>query len=98
MTRVGTARPGVPAIVGLWTYKWSEKSGTMATMQYTSGGLSQFSLPMQTFKGRYKLQADELTMEFEGKPPAKRKIKFNGFERCERYILVSCNIRQSGGG
>jgi hypothetical protein len=72
MTRVGTAKPGVPPIIGLWTFK--HYTGEMATMQYTSGGLAQLNVPMKTSKGRYKLQAQGLTMEFEGQPSSKRKI------------------------
>lgn len=77
MARVGTAKQGVPAIVGLWTYKYG-KTDIMATCQYTSGGLGQLSVPMATDKGRYKLQTNELTMECEGRPSSKRKILLSG--------------------
>lgn len=75
-TRVGTAKPGVPQIVGLWTFK--HYTGVMATMQYTSGGSGQLSVPMKTSKGRYKLQNQKLTMEFAGRPTSNRKIQLSG--------------------
>jgi len=76
MTRVGTAKPGVTPIVGLWTYK--HYTGVMATVQFTRGGLEQLSVPMTVASGRYKLQTGELTMEIEGQPPSKRKIVLSG--------------------
>jgi hypothetical protein len=78
MTRVGTARPGVSAIVGLWTYKYSKKSDILATMQYTTNGLAQLSVPILPLKGIYKLQTNELTVQFDGKPPSKTKILLSG--------------------
>lgn len=75
-TRVGPAKPGVPQIVGLWTFK--HYTGVMATMQYRSGGWGQLSVPMKTLKGRYKLQTQELTMEFDGQPTSNRKIQLSG--------------------
>jgi hypothetical protein len=74
MKRVGTAKPGAPAIVGVWTYK--HYVGTMAMMQYTSGGLAQLSVPMQTSVGRYKILNNELTIEFEGHHLTSTKRKF----------------------
>ena len=74
-TRVGPAKPGVPQIVGLWTFK--HYTGVMATMQYTSGGSGQLSVPMKTLKGRYKIQIQELTMEFDGQPTSNRKIQLS---------------------
>lgn len=78
MTRMGTAKPGTPAIVGVWTYK--HYAGTMAMMQYTSSGLAQLSVPMQTSVGRYKLLTNELTMEFagQGQKSSKRKFLLSG--------------------
>lgn len=75
-TRIGVAKPGAPPIAGLWTFK--HYTGGIATMHYRSGGLGQLCVPMKTFKGHYKLQAQELTMEFEGQPTSKRKIEFSG--------------------
>jgi hypothetical protein len=74
-TRIGIAKPGSPPITGLWTFK--HYTGGMATMQYRSGGLGQLCVPMQTLIGRYKLQAQELTMEFDGQPAANRKIQLS---------------------
>jgi hypothetical protein len=73
MRRVGSAKPHEPAIFGLWTYK--HYTGATATLQYTSGGLAQLSVPMRTSVGRYKLQTNELTMEFQGQPLASSKRK-----------------------
>jgi hypothetical protein len=85
MTRIGAAKPGAPAIVGLWTYEWNKKPdkhgrtlGIMATIQYGSDGRAQFILPMLTNNGRFKLQSNELTMELEGQPPERRKILVSG--------------------
>jgi hypothetical protein len=75
-TRVGTAKPGTSPIIGVWTFK--HYTGEMATMQYGSGGLGQLSVPIKTVNGRYKLQADELVMEFDGQPTSKRKIQLSG--------------------
>jgi hypothetical protein len=84
MTRVGAAKLGAASIVGLWSLK--HYTGTMATMEYTSGGLAQLSVPFMTLKGRYKLQTEELTMEFEGQPSSKQKILLAG-ERCDQGEL-----------
>jgi hypothetical protein len=75
-TRVGTAKPGAPPIVGAWTFK--HYTDATATMQYTSSGLGQLSVPIKTLKGRYKLQAQELMMEFDGQPISRRKIQLSG--------------------
>ena len=75
-TRVGTAKPGAAPIVGVWAFK--HYTGEMATMQYTSSGLAQLSVPVTTLKGRYKLLAQELTMEFDGQPTSNRKIQLSG--------------------
>jgi hypothetical protein len=75
-TRVGTAKAGAPPIVGVWTFK--HYTGKMATMQYTSNGLAQLSVPTKTLKGHYKLLAQELTMEFDGQPTSNRKIQLSG--------------------
>jgi len=76
MTR--TTIPDVKAhpIVGLWSFK--HYTGGTATMQYTSGGLAQLSVPFVSLQGRYKLQGQELHIEFEGKPSVKRKIRLEG--------------------
>ena len=75
-TRVGTAKPGAPPIVGVWSFK--HYTGEMATMQYTSSGFAQLSVPMKTLKGHYKLLAQELTMEFDGQPISNRTIQLSG--------------------
>jgi hypothetical protein len=75
-TRIGAAKSGAPSIAGLWTFK--HYTGGMATIEYRSGGLGQLCVPMMTLKGRYKLQGQELRMEFEGKPTSDRKIQLSG--------------------
>jgi hypothetical protein len=75
-TRIGVSKPGAPPSDGLWTFK--HYTGGMATMQYRTGGLGQLCVPMKTFQGRYKLQAQELTMDFEGQPTSNRKIQLSG--------------------
>jgi|ERR1035441_3280960 hypothetical protein len=75
-TRVGTAKPSVPPIVGVWSFK--HYTGEMATMQYTSSSLAQLSVPMKTLKGQYKLLAQVLTMLFDGQPISNRTVQLSG--------------------
>jgi len=73
MKRVGLPRAGVNPIVGIWTYK--HYTGGMATMEYTSAGLPQLSVPFDTEKFRYTLNQGEITLVPEGGPPYRRKIR-----------------------
>jgi hypothetical protein len=75
-SRVGKAKPGSAAIVGVWSFK--HYTGVMSTWQYTTGGLAQLSVPMQTVKGHYKLANGELTVEMEGQPAVTRKVILSG--------------------
>ncbi|MES2995763.1 MAG: hypothetical protein V4733_03035 [Verrucomicrobiota bacterium] len=64
-TRVGAAKPGTNPIVGLWKFK--HDTGAVATVQYTSGGTGQLSVPMTTETGQYKVHGKIVTLEFKGR-------------------------------
>jgi hypothetical protein len=73
MTRIGGS---AASIAGHWTYEFT--AGTMAQLQYATNGTGQLCVPMQSHKGRYKLDGDVLTMEFPGEPSYARKIVLAG--------------------
>jgi hypothetical protein len=75
-TRIGTPKPGAPAIVGIWSFQ--HYTGRPARMEYTSKGLLQLSVPFQSVTGTYRLQGDLLTTEVPKHPPTKRKIQIAG--------------------
>ena len=74
-TRVGAAQDGAPRIVGVWAFK--HQTGPMAQIRYTQAGAGFLSIPMKTIKGRYRLKADTLTMEFKGQAPLSGKIRLD---------------------
>ena len=95
MKRVGLLRAGVNSIVGIWTYK--HYTGGMATMEYTSTGLAQLSVPFDTEKFRYTLNQEEITLISGGSAPYRRKIRIEndlliflpeGDNKEARYIRV----------
>jgi hypothetical protein len=95
MKRIGSQRQGVNPIVGIWTYK--HYTGSMATMEFTSTGLAQLSVPFETQKGRYTFKEQELIIDTEGKPTYRRKIQIEndtliflseGSKKEERYTRV----------
>jgi hypothetical protein len=95
MKRIGSARVGLDPIVGIWTYK--HYTGGMATMEFTSTGLAQLSVPFETQKGRYTFKQQELIIDTEGKPTYRRKIRIEndtliflpeGDKKEERYTRV----------
>lgn len=71
--RVGKAIEGAPPLVGLWTFM--SENGAPATYQYTRGGLALLSVPKKVFRGHYKLENRDLTIEMEGAPAAKWKVQ-----------------------
>jgi hypothetical protein len=70
-TRVGQPKPGANPIVGVWSFK--HYTGVPATWQYTTSGLAQLDVPMQTMKGHYEFRDDELTVDIDGQPSTTRK-------------------------
>jgi len=76
MTRISIPDVNSPPIVGVWSFK--HYGGGMATIQYTTSGLAQLSVPFVSLKGRYKIQGQELDIEFEGNLSVKRKIRLEG--------------------
>ena len=82
-TRVGEVIPGVPPIVGIWSFRsnYTPDVGPdrpLATVRYAADGRGLLSIPFIAPKGRYKLQGQELIMEFTGKPSFKRRILLAG--------------------
>ena len=95
MKRIGSPRQGVDPIVGIWTFK--HYTGGMATMEYTSTGLAQLSVPFETQKGIYTYKEQKLIIDTEGKPTYRRKIRIEndtlmflqeGNNKEERYTRV----------
>jgi hypothetical protein len=95
MTRSAVTIAKAHPIVGIWSYK--HYTGGMATMQYTTKGLAQLSVPFDTLSGAYKVQGQELQIDFDGKPSSKRKIYLegnsliflpNGPKKQEKYLRV----------
>lgn len=76
MSRSAVTTAKAHPIVSIWSYK--HYTGGMATMQYTTKGLAQLSVPFDTLSGAYKVQGQELQIDFDGKPSLKRKIHLEG--------------------
>jgi hypothetical protein len=73
MKRVGSPRSGADPIVGIWTYK--HYTGGMATMEFTSSGLAQLSVPFETGKFLYSLNGKEIIITSESIPSYRRKAR-----------------------
>ena len=73
MKRVGSPRAGADPIVGIWTYK--HYTGGIATMEFTSSGLAQLSVPFEVEKYLYTLSGQEIIITAEGTPSYRRKIR-----------------------
>jgi hypothetical protein len=80
MKRVGSPRAGVDPIVGTWTYK--HYTGDMATMEFTSTGLAQLSVPFEVEKYLYTMSDQDIIITSEGMPSYKRTL------RRENNILI----------
>jgi hypothetical protein len=80
MKRVGSPRAGVNPIVGIWTYE--HYTGVMATMEFTSSGLAQLSVPFETEKFHYSLNGKEIIITTESIP------SYRGRARLEKDILI----------
>jgi hypothetical protein len=76
MTRSAVTTANAHTIVGIWSYK--HYTGGMATMQYTTKGLAQLSVPFDALSGAYKVQGQDLQINFNGKPSLRRKIHLEG--------------------
>ena len=76
MERIGVPKKEAASIVGIWSFK--HDSGVMATMEYTTTGLAQLSVPFNSEEGLFKLQTEELAVEFKGRAPIKRTIHLQG--------------------
>ncbi|MFN5178334.1 hypothetical protein [Limnohabitans sp.] len=76
MNRVGNAISNAVPLVGIWEFK--HYTGAMATMQYTTTGLAQLSVPFQNTKGKYRLRSNELIIMLDGQSDATKKIQLNG--------------------
>jgi hypothetical protein len=50
----------------------------MATMQYTTKGLAQLSVPFDFLSGKYKVNGQVLHIEFDGMPALERKFRLEG--------------------
>ncbi len=95
MKRVGLPQSGTNSIIGIWTYK--HYTGGMATMEYTSTGLAQLSVPFEIEKGHYTFKQQEIIIDVEGNPSYRRKIRLKndsliflpeGDKKEERYTRV----------
>ena len=96
MKRVGSPRPGVNPVVGIWTYK--HYTGGMATMEFTSSGLAQLSVPFETEKFLYTINGKEIVITSERTPSYKAKVRrdkdtlifsADGDEKEKRYTRVA---------
>ena len=58
MTRVGKPVPGVPLIVGTWTY--THATGATAYERFTSNGEMVLLVEMQGFEGTYVVRPDRV--------------------------------------
>jgi hypothetical protein len=73
MTRTAVTAANAHPIVGIWSFK--HYTGGMATMQYTTTGLAQLSVPFDSLRGRFKRQGEVLQIDFDGMPSFKRKFR-----------------------
>jgi hypothetical protein len=96
MKRVGTPRAGADPLVGIWSYK--HYTGGMATMEFTSTGLAQLSVPFEVEKYLYTLSGQEIIITSENTPSYKRKLRLendslifpaDGDEKEKRYTRVA---------
>jgi hypothetical protein len=96
MKRVGPPRTGANPIVGIWTYK--HYTGVMATMEFTSTGLAQLSVPFEVEKYLYAMNGQEINITSEGTPSYRRKLRLEndtlifpaeGDEKEKRYTRVA---------
>lgn len=76
MTRSATTATNAHPIVGIWSFK--HYTGGMATMQYTTKGLAQLSVPFDSAKGKYIVQGRSLQIDFDGIPSIKREFRLVG--------------------
>jgi hypothetical protein len=76
MTRSSITVANVHPIVGIWSFK--HYTGGMATMQYTTKGLAQLSVPFDSAKGKYKVQGRSLQIDFDGMPSITREFRLEG--------------------
>jgi hypothetical protein len=96
MKRVGSPRVGADSIIGIWTYK--HYTGGMATMEFTSSGLAQISVPFEVEKFLYTLSGQEIIITAESMPSYKRTMRLDndtlifpaeGDEKEKRYTRVA---------
>jgi len=76
MTRTAVTAANAHPIVGIWSYK--HYTGGMATMQYTTKGLAQLSVPFDSLSGKYKVKDQVLHIEFDGMQALERKFQLKG--------------------
>ncbi|MBK5276085.1 MAG: hypothetical protein JJE30_13670 [Desulfuromonadales bacterium] len=76
MTRTAVTAANAHPIVGIWSYK--HYTGGMATMQYTTKGLAQLSVPFDSLSGKYKVKDQVLHIEFDGMSALERKFRLEG--------------------
>ena len=76
MKRIGPSRPGTQPIIGVWQFM--HYTGVPATWQYTTNGLAQLSVPMQTSRGRYTVSGSNLVLAMDRKSPTEFRIELRG--------------------
>jgi hypothetical protein len=60
-------------MVGLWMYEW--EAGMPAYVELTPDGRHLFRLPLATHRGRYRLQARTLTIQWDGGEAIPRSVQ-----------------------
>ncbi|NVN92646.1 MAG: hypothetical protein HXX11_18905 [Desulfuromonadales bacterium] len=76
MTRSTITATNAHPVVGVWSFK--HYAGGMATMQYTTNGLAQLSVPFDTVKGKFAVQGQSLQIDFDGMPSVTREFRLEG--------------------
>jgi hypothetical protein len=76
MTRSAITAANANPIVGIWSFK--HYTGGMATMQYTTQGLVQLSVPFYSENGTYKVQGQVLHIDLGSGPSLNRNFRLEG--------------------
>jgi hypothetical protein len=76
MTRVGAPYGDAHPIIGDWSF--THYTGQPAWARYARTGITQLTVPFQTFKGTYRVADGMMHIQFAGIPPIALTIKRDG--------------------
>jgi hypothetical protein len=86
MTRMGSATPGAPPLVGTWTY--THYTGQTAYETFTADGKMFLRVPMQTVEGTYTATGEQIVVLL---PTGNQRLSRNG----DRLVLQSSDGKSS---